>query len=74
MFEMEIRINDSVKEYLSVKEEPFVMHLLAMQETPSPKMLIKDQKVMNNKGQFPTILVITAKHFTDTFSKLGILG
>ena len=47
---------------------------LATRAIPSPKLLIKDQKTINKKGGFPTRLVIPAKNFTTTFSKMGYLG
>ena len=37
-------------------------------------MLIKGHKTINNKGGFPTRLVITATNFTATFLKIGYLG
>ena len=65
---------DKVKLDLSVKEEEFVRQLLAMRAIPSPKLLIKDHKTINKKGEFPTRLVIPATNFTSTFSKIGYLG
>ena len=38
------------------------------------RLLIKDHKTINNKGGFPTQLVITATKFSATFSKIGYLG
>ena len=43
---------------------------LATHEIPTPKLLIKHQKTINGKGEFPTSLVIPATNFTVTFSKL----
>ena len=45
-----------------------------MRAIPSPKLLIKDHKTIKEKGEFPTRLVIPAKNFTATFSKIGYLG
>ena len=59
---------------LSFKEEEFVRQSLATRAIPSPKLLIKDHKIINNKGEFPTRLVIPATNFTATFSKIGYLG
>ena len=47
---------------------------LATRDIPSPKLLIKDLKTINEKGGFPTRLVIPATNFTATFSKIGYLG
>ena len=65
---------EKVKLDLSFKEEYFVRQSLAMREIPSPKLLIKDHKTINENGEFPTRLVIPATNFTATFSKIGYLG
>ena len=59
---------------MSVKEEEFVRQSLATGAIPSPKILIKDHKTINEKGEFPTMLVIPAMNFTATLSKIGYLG
>ena len=48
--------------------------LLATKAVPAPKYLIKDHKKINEKGEFPTRLVIPTTNFTATFSKIGYLG
>ena len=65
---------DKVKMELSVQEENFVRQSLATKAIPAPKLLIKDHKTINEKGEFPTRLVIPATNFTATFSKIGYLG
>ena len=65
---------EKVKLDLSVKEEEFVRQSLATRVIPSPKITIKYHKTINENGEFPTRLVITAKNFTATFSKIGYLG
>ena len=40
----------------------------------SPKLLKKDHKTINEKGEFPTRLVTPTTNFTATFSKIGYLG
>ena len=40
----------------------------------TPKLFIKYQKQLTIKGDLPTILVIPATNFSDTFAKLGYLG
>ena len=47
---------------------------LETQAIPYTKLLIKDHKTINEKGDFPTRLVIPAINFTATFSKIGYLG
>ena len=59
---------------LSVKEEEFVRQLLTTRAIPSPKLLIKDHKTINENGEFPTRLVIPATNVTATFSKISYLG
>ena len=74
MFEDENILLDKVKTELSVQEENFVRQLLATRVIPSPKLLIKDHKTINEKGKFPTRLVIPRTNVTATFSKIGYLG
>ena len=59
---------------LSVQETHFVMQSIAALAILYPKLLIKYHKIINEKGGFPTILVILATNFTAAFSKLGYLG
>ena len=47
---------------------------LATRAIPSPKLIIKDHKTINENREFPTSLVIPATNFTATFSKIGYLG
>ena len=65
---------DKVKMELSVQEENFVRQSLAMKAIPVPKLLIKYHKTINEKGEFPTRLVIPVTKFTATLSKTGYLG
>ena len=64
---------EKVKLDLSVKEEEFVRQSLATRVIPSPKLLIKDHKAINENREFPTRFVIPATNFTTTFSKIGYL-
>ena len=59
---------------LSIKEEPFVRQSLATLAVPSLKLLTKYHKTINDKGGFPTILVLPETNFNTTFYKLGYLG
>ena len=65
---------ENLKLELSVKEEEFVRKLLATRAILSLKLLIKDHKTINEKGGFPTRLVISVTNSTATFSKIGYLG
>ena len=74
LFENANLLLEKVKLELSVKEEEFVRQLLETRAIPSPKLFIKDHKTIKEKGGLPTRLVIPAKNFTATFSKIGYLG
>ena len=74
LFENANLLFEKAKMELSVKEEEFVRKLLATQAIPSPKLLIKDHKTVNEKGEFPTRLLIPTTTFTAIFSKIGYLG
>ena len=58
---------------LSVQEEILARPLLSTNEIPYPKLLIKDPNTINNKGEFPTRLVIPAPTFTATLSNTRYL-
>ena len=58
----------------SVQEEQFVRQSLTTHAIPSPKIIIKDHKTINRKGEFPTRLVIPETNFTVTLSKLRYIG
>ena len=74
LFENANLLLENVNLELSVKEEEFVRQSLATRAILSPKLLIKDHKTINDKGEFPTRLVIPTTNFTATFSKIGYLG
>ena len=59
---------------LSVQEENFVRQSIATRAIPSPKLLIKEHKKINEKVEFPTRLVIPAKIITTMFSKIVYVG
>ena len=48
--------------------------MIATKAIPSPKLMVKDHKIINKKGGLLTIMVISATNFTATFSKIGYLG
>ena len=74
LFEDTKRLLRKVKVYFSVQERKFVRQSLATRSIPYPNLLIKYHKTINKKGKLPTRLVIPAKTFTATFSKIGYLG
>ena len=65
---------DKVKMKLSFQEGKFVRQSLATRDIPYSKLLIKDNKTINQKGESPKRLVIPATEVTATFSKIGYLG
>ena len=70
MFEEAKRLILKMKMDLSVH----MRKLIATRAIPSPKLLIKDHNTINDKGEFPTGLVIPATNCTATFSKIDYLG
>ena len=74
LFENANDLLNKVKMEMSVQEENFVRQSLAKKAIPVPKILIKDHKTIDEKGEFPTRLVIPATNFSATFSKIGYLG
>jgi hypothetical protein len=59
---------------LSEKEIGFVEEALESTAVPAPKLLIKDHKPMNSKGEYVTRLIVPATNFTAAFPKVGYLG
>ena len=74
LFEDANKLLEKEKMELSVKEEEFARQSLATRAIPYTKLLIKYHKTINEKGEFPTRLVMPATNFTATFSKIGYLG
>ena len=56
LYENTLLLLEKVNLYLSIKEEEFVRKSLVTRAIPSPKLLIKDHKTINEKGGFPTRL------------------
>jgi hypothetical protein len=59
---------------LSEKEMGFVEEMLDSRAVPTPKLLIKDHKPMNEKGEYVMWLIVPATNFTAAFPKVGYLG
>jgi hypothetical protein len=49
----------------------FVKEYFNSKAIPSPKLLIKDHKEIDDDGNYPTRLVVPATNFISAFSKLG---
>jgi hypothetical protein len=65
---------ESLDDVMSEDEYSFVKESLNSKAIPSPKLLIKDHKFVNDDGTYPTRLVVPATNFTSAFSKLGYIG
>ena len=74
LFEDMNKLLEKVKMDFSVQENNFVRQSLAAREIPSPKLLIKYHKTINDKGGLPTRLTIPATNFTATLSNISYLG
>ena len=59
---------------MSGQEENCLILSLVTQAILYPKLLIRYQKTINEKAEFPTRLVIPTMKFTATFTKIGDLG
>jgi hypothetical protein len=56
------------------KEMGFVEAALESRAVPTPKLLIKEHKLMNSKGEYVTRLIVPATNFKAAFPKVGYLG
>ena len=74
LFEDANKLLEKLKMELSFQEENFMRESLVTQAILSPKIIIKDHKKINKKGEFPTSLVILTTNFIATFSRLATLG
>jgi hypothetical protein len=59
---------------LSEKEMGFVEEMLDSRAVPTPKLLIKDHKPMNEIGECMMQLIVPATNFIAAFPKVGYLG
>jgi hypothetical protein len=69
-----IKLLSTLGHTLSEKEMGFVEESLESRAVPTPKLLIKDHKPMNSKGEYMTRLIVPATNFTPAFPKVGYLG
>jgi hypothetical protein len=68
------KLLESLDDTMSEDEYSFVKESLNSKAIPSPKLLIKDHKFVNDDGTYPTRLVVPATNFTSAFSKLEYIG
>ena len=59
---------------LSSKDKQFVRQKIATLEIPSSRLLIKDHRIIDDKGEYLFRLVITVTKFTTTFFKILYIG
>eukprot|EP00957_Ditylum_brightwellii_P145655 11089980-Ditylum_brightwellii.AAC.1 len=59
---------------LSCGENGLLQESLDAKAIPHPQLFVRDNKDKDERGNFPTRLVIPAANFTATFSKIGYMG
>jgi hypothetical protein len=69
-----IKLLSTLGHMLSEEEMVFVEEALESRAVPTPKLLIKNHKPMNSKGEYMTRLIVPATNFTAAFPKVGYLG
>ena len=74
LFEDANKLLEKLKLEMSGQEENCLILSLVTQAILYPKLLIRYQKTINEKAEFPTRLVIPTMKFTATFTKIGDLG
>ena len=63
-----------VSHILNDKEREYIQETIDSKAVPTPKLLIKDHKKPDPKGNFPTRLICPASNFTAGFPKIGYIG
>jgi hypothetical protein len=58
-----VKLLSTLGHTLSEKEMGFVEEVLESRAVPTPKLLIKDHKPMNSKGEYMTRLIVPATNF-----------
>ena len=65
---------EKMQRLIDKNEYLFILEKLLTQGIPTPLLLIKNHKRKDNKGNFPTRIVVPATNFMAGFAKLGYLG
>jgi hypothetical protein len=65
---------ESLEDIMSENKYYFIKESLNSKAIPSPKLLTKDHKEINDDRNYQTRLVVPAINFTPAFSKLGYIG
>ena len=74
IFDNAYKLLNKLENILLTKEKQFIEESLKMRAVPTPKLLIKDHKKADSKGEYPTRFVVPATNFTVAFPKVGYLG
>ena len=65
---------DNKTHLLSEDETAYIRQQIKSKAVPTPKLLIKDHKEKDARGNFPTRLVIPANNFVAAIDQVGYLG
>ena len=63
-----------MKPQIGKKEHSFIQEKILTQGISTPILSVKDHKIRNEEGDFPTTIIVPAINFTAGFAKLGYLG
>ena len=74
IFELATAKCEDLYDFLDEKEYNFLKSTLKTRNIPTPKLIIKDHKKLNEEGDFPSRLIVPANNFTSAFPRLGYLG
>jgi hypothetical protein len=65
---------DELMSHLTSNESNFIRETLETKSIPTPTLLIKDHKPLEEDGNFPRRIIIPATNFTAGFPKVGYQG
>ena len=65
---------DKLMSHLTSNESNFIRETLETKSIPTPTLLIKDHKPLEEDGNFPRRIIILATNFTAGFPKVGYQG
>ena len=74
IFDDAYKLLSKLEDILLTKENHFIDKSLKTRAVPTPKLLIKDHKKADSKGEFPTRLVVPATNFMAAFPNVGYQG
>lgn len=68
------KLLDEIEDIINKNEYNLLKETIETKAIPTPKLLIKDHKKPNDKGDYPTRIIIPTTNFTAGFPKLGFSG